>query len=285
MIRIGIIPHLGKKDALAATRELMGLIEDLGGKPLVDPETAEFFGMREASFGSEDVGKRIDLAVVLGGDGALLATARNLAGSGVPILGVNVGHLGFLTEVELPQLRDALSRLICGNYSVEERMMLDSRIIRDGEEIESFVGLNDTVVTKGAFARMIRLETYIDSHYIGTYPADGVIVATPTGSTAYSLSAGGPIVNPMMHTLIVTFICPHTLFARSIVASEDESVRVVVIASHDEVMLTVDGQVGFKLMDKDEVVVRKAPHVTRLVRLGDRSFYEVLRARLAEGRI
>ncbi|HHY97307.1 MAG TPA: NAD(+)/NADH kinase [Firmicutes bacterium] len=285
MTKIGLIPHLGKKDALSTTRKLMEWISEMGGQALVDPQTAEFFGMRELSFGTKDVGKKIDLAIVLGGDGALLAASRDLAGTGVPILGVNVGHLGFLTEVDLSGLKDALSKLLSGRYSVEDRMMLEAGVIRDGEEIERFIGLNDAVITKGAFARMIRLETYIDAHYIGTYPADGVIVATPTGSTAYSLSAGGPIVNPCVRTLIVTFICPHTLFARSIVAAEDESVRVVVSATHEEVMLTMDGQVGFKLANKDEVVVRRAAAITKLVRLGEWNFYEVLRARLAEGRV
>ncbi len=156
-----------------------------------------------------------------------------------------------------------------------------------GEEgvVGEFIGLNDVVVTKGAFARMIRLDTYVGSSLIGTYPADGVIVASPTGSTGYSLSAGGPIVNPVMNMLILTFICPHTLGARSFVVSPEDDVRIVLEAQNEDVMLTIDGQVGFALEHRDEVVVKPAVPKTYLIKLGNRDFYEVLKTRLAEGKV
>ncbi|MCR4401726.1 MAG: NAD(+)/NADH kinase [Firmicutes bacterium] len=285
-MRIGLITHIGKRTALDAAREVLKFLPARGAEAFLDPESARELGLPHLSFGADNVGEKLDLAVVLGGDGALLNAARRLAGSDVPILGVNVGHLGFLTEVELPGLYDALDAVLGGRYTVEERMMLRARVTRAPQgQVADFVGLNDVVVTKGAFARMIRLETYIGPNLIGTYPADGAIVASPTGSTGYSLSAGGPIVDPAVDTLIVTFICPHTLAARSFVASRKDTVRIVLSAPNEEVMLTVDGQVGFRLENRDEVWVGAAAERTRLVKLGRRSFYEVLRTRLAEGNV
>lgn len=283
-MRIGIIPHLKKPKALEATRGLLGWLQSRGVVCLLHPEVATALGRDDLSFGSEDPGKIMDAAVVLGGDGALLNAARLLIGTGLPILGVNMGHLGFLTEIRLGDLYPAMERLLSGKYGIEERMMIEARVNRKGREVGGFVGLNDAVITKGAFARMIRLKTYVDQEYIGSYPADGIIVASPTGSTAYSLSAGGPIVNPRVETLIVTLICPHTLYARSLVISADEFVRVIVVAGHEEIMLTVDGQIGFPLCNNDEVVVGRSAHRTRLVKLKGRSFYEVVRTRLTEGK-
>ncbi|HHV63045.1 MAG TPA: NAD(+)/NADH kinase [Firmicutes bacterium] len=284
--KIGLIPHLKKREAVRSAREILDWLGERGVKGLLDPRSAEALGLPELSFGEGgDLKKKMDVAVVLGGDGALLYAARMLSPSGLPVLGVNVGHLGFLTEIELTEVYDSLERVINGDYEVEERMMVAATIRRHAKDVEKFTGLNDIVVTKGAFSRMIRLETYIDDHHIGTYPADGVIVASPTGSTAYSLSAGGPIVNPRMDTLIITFICPHTLFARAFVISGSETVRVVVHSSHDDVMVTVDGQLGYRLGDGDEVTIKKAGHKTRLVKLTSRSFYEVLKTKLSEGNI
>ncbi len=283
-MRIGVIAHLGKQAAVDAARDLLEFLPSRGAEVLLDSEAATRLGVSGASFRDERAREELDLAVVLGGDGALLNAARRLAGTELPILGVNVGHLGFLTEVELPDLHGALDAILAGRYALEDRMMVRAQVFRGQEgAVREFVGLNDVVVTKGAFARMIRLETRIGSSLIGVYPADGAIVASPTGSTGYSLSAGGPIVNPAIDSLILTFICPHTLAARSFVISERDTVRITVRAPSEEVMLTVDGQVGFRLENRDEISVCAADVRTRLVKLGRRSFYEVLRTRLAEG--
>jgi NAD+ kinase len=285
-MRIGLIVHLGKDIAISTAQDLLKVLPERGVEVFVDPESADYLHVPELSFGEGDFARKIDVAVVLGGDGALLNAARRLSGTALPILGVNVGHLGFLTETELKGMNHAFDRILSGDYEVEERMMVQAQV-RRGEEgvVREFVGLNDVVITKGAFARMIRLDTHVGSGFIGTYPADGVIVASPTGSTGYSLSAGGPIVNPAMNMLIVTFICPHILGARSFVVSPEDDVRIVLHAQSEEVMLTIDGQVGFGLEDQDEVVVRCAPERTRLVKLGHRDFYEVLKTRLAEGKL
>ena len=286
MMRFGLIVHLGKDIAISTANDLAKTLPGRGVQVFLDPETADYLDLPEASFGDQDLAGKLDVVVVLGGDGALLNAARRLAGTSLPILGVNVGHLGFLTEVELKGMGNALDRILSGRYQVEERMMVHAEVRRGGKGVVGeFIGLNDVVVTKGAFARMIRLDTYVGASLIGTYPADGVIVASPTGSTGYSLSAGGPIVNPAMNMLILTFICPHTLGARSFVVSPEDDVRVVLQAQNEDVMLTIDGQVGFGLEHQDEVVVKPAVPKTYLIKLGNRDFYEVLKTRLAEGKV
>ncbi|NLS45170.1 MAG: NAD(+)/NADH kinase [Firmicutes bacterium] len=285
-MKLGLIVHLGKDIAVSAAKNLLTDLPGRGIEVFLDPETAEHFNFPEASFGEKELKRKLDMVVVLGGDGALLNAARSLAGTGLPILGVNVGHLGFLTEVELEGLNNAFDRILSGDYEVEERMMIRAEVRRRSTGIAGeFIGFNDVVITKGAFARMIRLDAYVNSSLIGTYPADGAIVASPTGSTGYSLSAGGPIVDPSMSTLILTFICPHILGARSFVVSSEDDIRIVLSAQNEEVMLTIDGQVGFNLKHEDEVIVRSAAEKTYLIKLGYRDFYEVLKTRMAEGKM
>jgi NAD+ kinase len=285
-MKLGLIVHLGKDIAVSAAKNLLTDLPGRGIEVFLDPETAKHFNFPEASFGEKELKRKLDMVVVLGGDGALLNAARSLAGTGLPILGVNVGHLGFLTEVELEGLNNAFDRILSGDYEVEERMMIRAEVRRRSTGIAGeFIGFNDVVITKGAFARMIRLDAYVNSSLIGTYPADGAIVASPTGSTGYSLSAGGPIVDPSMSTLILTFICPHILGARSFVVSSEDDIRIVLSAQNEEVMLTIDGQVGFNLKHEDEVIVRSAAEKTYLIKLGYRDFYEVLKTRMAEGKM
>ena len=223
-----------------------------------------------------------DVLVVLGGDGSLLAAARLAAPLGVPILGVNLGHLGFLSEVEEDNVFQAIETVAAGSFRIEQRMMLDACVQRGGRQVGSYTGLNDAVINKSGFSRMITLDIMVGSEYVQTVPADGVIVSTPTGSTAYSLSAGGPIVNPLFECLIITPICPHTLYSRSQIIAGDEEVRVVLSSSGRDTVLTVDGQVGHSLRAGDEVRVRKSVHTARFVRLRDHSFYKILREKLRE---
>ncbi len=231
----------------------------------------------------QDIPDNIDYVLVLGGDGTLLNTARNMVGKNIPILGINLGQLGFLTEIELDNLIDGLQRFCDGKYQIEERMMLYASVERNGLEVDNYTVLNDIVVTKGAFARLIELETYVGECYVSNYTSDGLIVSSPTGSTAYSLSAGGPIAAPDLEVIIFTPICPHSLHARPIIISPDKTVRVVVRSKNSEVMLTVDGQYGFKLQEGDIISITKSKYKTKLVRLEGRSFYYVLREKLRDG--
>ncbi|PSR24161.1 MAG: NAD(+) kinase [Sulfobacillus acidophilus] len=215
--------------------------------------------------------------VVLGGDGTLLRAAKQLAALRAPILGVNLGHLGFLTEVEVPELYAALAAVMRGEFVCDSRQLLTARVVRDSQVLVEFEAMNDVVVAKGPFARLINLETFVDNAYVTTYPADGLIIATPTGSTAYSLSAGGPVLTPDLDVMVLTPICPHSFFDRSIVLSRRQEVRIRIRTVHRDTLVTIDGQEVNPLEDGDEVVVVSSPTVIRLIRRPGWSFFHVLR--------
>jgi len=281
MNTIGIIINLEKPEVLKITRQIVDWLEDHGKKVLVT--AAGSTPVKIISCSEKELAEQADCVIVLGGDGTLLSCARTIGVLGKPIFGVNLGQLGFLTEIELPDLTPALERLISGEFRIEERMMIQAEVFRNGEIICNFYCLNDAVITKGAFARLIRLEISVNNEYVDTYPADGLIISTPTGSTAYSLSAGGPLVAPNLELMIVTPICPHTLYSRSVVVDKDSEVKVKIHVTQAEVMLTLDGQSGIQLMPHDQIVVRKAPFTAKFLKLNQRNFYEILRQKLREG--
>lgn len=283
MNKIGLVINTKKPQALEVAGQLLHWFEERHIQIIIPASKATLLGRPELGTQDNQLADQVDCLLILGGDGTLLNTARSVAENGVPLLGVNLGQLGFLTEIELSNLYTSLEQLLAGEYHIEERMMLEAEVVRDGLVIDRFQALNDIVLTKGAFSRMINLETYVGNQYVATYPADGLIISSPTGSTAYSLSAGGPIVSPEVEVMIVTPICPHTLYARPVVISPQEKVRVTLRSQHAEVMLTVDGQHGFKVEANDEIVVHKSSLTTKLVRLKGRSFYEILREKLREG--
>jgi NAD+ kinase len=225
----------------------------------------------------------LDLVVVLGGDGTMLAAARLIGKRQIPVLGVNFGWLGYLTDFTLEELFSALDGLLAGGYSIDKRVMLDVRLDRDGIVLASDRALNDAVVNKGAFARMIELECYIDGMFVNSFRADGMIVATPTGSTAYSLSAGGPIVHPRMSAIIVTPICPHMLSNRPVVVPGESRIELVFKRTSEGLMLTVDGQIGHNLLDDDRIIINCSDTSFNLIRPANRSYFEVLRTKLKWG--
>lgn len=228
----------------------------------------------------------LDLALVMGGDGTFLAAARQMAPVGTPLLGVDLGGFGFLAEEQPERVLDQIDRLLAGDFDVEERMMLDVELRRSGKGAEQYLGLNDAVVATASFRRLARLRTDIDGQEVAIFEADGLIIATPTGSTAYSLSAGGPIVDPSVQGLLLTAICPHMLHDRPLVVSADSQIAVTVEPSHrqqDPLALTVDGQQGVELRPDDQVTIRRAACSARLVQLGRRTFYDRLKAKLNWG--
>ncbi|MCL6593880.1 MAG: NAD(+)/NADH kinase [Alicyclobacillus sp.] len=231
----------------------------------------------------DDVAREAELAFVLGGDGTMLGVARQLAPFRIPILGVNVGHLGFLTQAEPADVEETVRRVIKRDYDLEPRLMLEAAVWRGGVCISRLTGLNDAGIAKGSFARMVTVEVYVDGVFVDSYSGDGVIVSTPTGSTAYSLSCGGPILTPHLQVMLITPICPHTLFSRPCVIDDRQEVEMVVHAAHDDIGLTVDGQIGVRLAPMDVVRVRRSPHQTMLVKWRDREFFSVLRQKLREG--
>ncbi len=224
-----------------------------------------------------------DLLIVLGGDGTLLATARLMTEHNVPILPVNLGGLGFLTSVPLADLYPILEQVLEGKNRISERVMLQAEVVRDGKAVESHCALNDAVLNKGALARMIDLDLQIDGGLVCTYKADGLIVSTPTGSTAYSLAAGGPIIYPLVEAFVITPICSHTLTNRPLVIPNTATVEVGLQAAEESVFLTLDGQVGVELKPGDRVVITKASKKLRLVRPARKTYFEILRTKLKWG--
>jgi NAD+ kinase len=224
-----------------------------------------------------------DLAVVVGGDGTLLAAARALGDHQIPILAINYGSLGFLTEVTLEQMYPALENVLGGHFVTDRRMMMDVTVQQGATFVAEYRALNDAVINKGTLARIIEIEARVDGHYVSSFRADGIIVCTPTGSTAYNLSAGGPITFPTMSAMMVTPICSHTLTNRPIVLPGDVLIEMTLKSLQEEVHLTVDGQVGSPLNQGDRISVRKSKHNVQLIAPGDKNYFDVLRGKLKWG--
>jgi NAD+ kinase len=232
--------------------------------------------------GRAELPGQVDLLIILGGDGTLLSMARAVGDLGVPLLGVNLGGLGFLTATTLDEMFPALEAYFGGQMAIEERMLLAARVVRNGQPLGEYAALNDIVITKSAMSRIIDLSVSVEGRYATAYRADGLIISTPTGSTAYSLSAGGPILFPTMDAVVLTPICSHTLTNRPIVVPGTDRIEVTLLADQD-VMATMDGQVGVGLREGDTVEVRKAAARIRLVRFPQKDFFSVLRAKLKWG--
>lgn len=280
MRKVLLVINTDKPMALDAARQLVPWLEARAIAVLLAPLGAELIGRPELGV-NEEGWAGAELLIVLGGDGTLIRAAQAVAPLHIPVLGVNTGHLGFLTELENTELFGEIASILAGNFRIEERVMLSVAVERDGRQVFATTALNDAVVSKGPRARLAHLEVRVGDTLVATYPADGVIVSTPTGSTAYSLSAGGPIVGPTVDVLMVTPICPHTMAARSIVVAGDEQVTVSVLESPGAVGLSTDGSEPIVVLPGDRVLVSRAPYSARLVRRHGYSFYDVLRRKLA----
>ena len=282
MKQIGILIKPGFLHAKTLLQELVPWLKSRGVTPLLDPISAELIG-ESVSYPKSEMAAIADLLVVLGGDGTMLAAARLVQGRPTPILGVNMGGLGFLTEVTPDGIYKALECIFADAYTVEERLMLRARISRHGQQVGGATVLNDVVVSKGTLTRMVQMEIRINSQFVTGLRGDGLIISTPTGSTAYSLSSGGPILNPSVHAVILTPICPHTLTNRPIVIPQDSPVEVFITSREEGAMATFDGQVGISLRHEDTIEVSASDHYAKLIRFPERTFYEVLRQKLKWG--
>lgn len=249
---------------------------------LMDPETAEIAG-ETTSHPRNEIPRLAQLLIVLGGDGTLLSVARIAHPYNVPILGINLGSLGFLTEIALPQLYEALEHVLNNNYVIEHRMLLNASLWRDNEKIEDHHVLNDVVINKGVVARIVNLEVSVNGQYMTSYRADGLIIATPTGSTAYSLSAGGPIIHPSMHALVLSPICPFALTNRPILIPDDSIIQVKLTTQNENVRVTLDGQEGCDMQTGDILEIRKAKTTLELIQAPGKNYYQILRKKLQWG--
>jgi NAD+ kinase len=280
--RIGIYAKKNHPGAAALAGDVAAWLKQRGAE--VFPE-AELAGNMEggSGFPGKSIPGMVDLIIVLGGDGTLISVARQVGDLNTPILGVNLGSLGFLTEITLEELYPVLEHVMRGEFTTTSRMMLEAVVRRGGSEISRYRVLNDVVINKGALARIIDMEAWVDDDYLTTFKADGLIIATPTGSTAYNLAAGGPIVHPGLHCLVISPICPHMLTNRPIIVSDEAVIRVEVKFQDEDVVFTADGQVGMPLQGGDVVEVRMSNSSTRLVKSPSKNYFEVLRAKLRWG--
>jgi len=278
--RVGITFNPGKKDILEKVESIVRWLKKRGVKVFVPEESKVSGYLARMLIPVEEIKKTAQLIVSLGGDGTLCKSAREFSPAGVPILGINLGGLGFLTEVPINKFEEGLKKALSGNCTVEHRLMLQTRIIGKNFKSQNFIALNDVVISKSFVPRIVSLKTFVSGEFVTTYSADGLIVSTPTGSTAYSLSAGGPVVHPSLKVIILSPICAHTLAVRPLIVSEEEIIRIVPESPAEDIFITIDGQEAHPVRKQGEVEIEKSPYQARLIRLKERSFFEVLQTKL-----
>lgn len=283
MKRVAIISKRGKPELPGLVREVTTWLRDHGYEVTADATTKQFCEFCEPAEREELVEKRPDFVIVLGGDGTLLSAARNVAPAGIPILGVNLGGLGFLTEVKQEEIRQTLQAIDVGKCDVTLRSMIHCQLRRGEQSLATYEALNDVVVHQGALARINDFDVRLDGKFVASYKADGVIIATPTGSTAYSLAAGGPILAPDVTGFVITPVAPHALTNRPLVVQDSASIELLPKVDHDSVLLTVDGQQGMSLSAGDVILCRKSEFKVKLLKLEERTFFDVLRTKLKWG--
>lgn len=287
--RIGVVVKPHRPEALETLCKLTEWLTARGvtlvGAPAVDRERIEHeTGCVIEVIAEEELPQKVDLILVLGGDGTMIATARMLGDCEVPVIGVNYGGLGYLAEFRIDELFTALESILAGDYKLEQRVMLAVELRRGDELVTKNRVLNDVVMNKSALARIIHIETYLNDQFVNSFRADGLIVSTPTGSTAYNLSAGGPIIFPTMNTVVITPICPFTLSNRPIVVPDDSVIEIRLMTEKEDVALTLDGQVGFPIQARDRVIIRKSNTTFNLVQPKNRNYFDLLRDKLRWGR-
>src|SRR5262245_38267632 len=287
--RIGIVLKPHQPDALKTLCDLTVWlsergIEIVGGLDIETERVKHQTGCAVTEVEPESLAASVDLILVLGGDGTMIATARMIADREVPVLGVNYGGLGYLAEFRIEELYSALESILAGNYRLDKRVMLEVELRRADTPPSTSRVLNDVVINKSALARIIEIEAYLNRQYVNAFRADGLIVSTPTGSTAYNLSAGGPVIFPSMNAVVITPICPFTLSNRPIVVPDDATIELILKTDQEDVSLTLDGQVGFPLNVGDKVVIHKSRTTFNLIQPTNRNYFDVLRDKLRWGR-
>ena len=287
--RVGIVLKPHQPDALKTICDLVTWLDEreieLIGGPEIERERIEHqTGCSISEKPQGEIAASADLMLVLGGDGTMIATARMIGDRDVPVLGINYGGLGYLAEFRIEELYHALESILSGNFRVDKRVMLDVELKRGDASVTRNRVLNDVVINKSALARIIEIEAYLNQRFVNSFRADGLIISTPTGSTAYNLSAGGPVIFPSMNAVVITPICPFTLSNRPIVVPDDATIELLLKTDQEQVTLTLDGQVGFDLKVDDRVEIRKSSVTFNLVQPSNRNYFDVLRDKLRWGR-
>jgi NAD+ kinase len=281
--RIGIVVKPNKPEVEPVLRMLLPWLRERGREVALDQEAAIILPGAEAGLPRAEVVSWSDLVIVLGGDGTILSVARLIGSREVPILGVNLGGLGFLTEITLDEVIPTLEAVLRNEFAVSRRLTLTARVLRGGAPIASFEVLNDAVITKTALSRIVDLETHVNGEYVATFRADGLIVSTPTGFTAYCFAAGGPIIYPSLPAVVLIPICPHTLTNRPLVIPDSAVVEIIQGSAGEDVHLTVDGQVGVGLRYRDVVSLQRSGRTVALIKSPKLNYFELLRAKLKWG--
>lgn len=282
MKKVGLIPNIDKDIGLANTAMILDwLIKKNCTINLLETH-ARLLNRSDLKKDEDEIYRDSDFIIVLGGDGTLLSAARNAAIYDTPILGINLGTLGFLAEVEKKASLEALQKVLDGKYVIEKRMMLEASVYdRHNDDVKKLICLNDIGIARGSLSRIIDLRIFINDNFVDDYPADGIIISTPTGSTGYNLSAGGPILDPNTNMMVITPICPHRLYARSIVVSDGDIIKVQIGENFGcDVILTIDGQMGYHLSNNDVVAIQKSHYKTSLIRTSNYSFFDILRKKI-----
>jgi NAD+ kinase len=282
---IGLIGKFGDPSVAGTLNQIASYLHGCHLRVLVDEASAELISANGIEVANRPtIGQRCDLAIVMGGDGTLLNAARSLVDFKVPILGVNLGRLGFLADVSPIEIPTGLAEVLSGQFCEEERSLLHAEIVRDDRAIAQSDALNDVVVHKRDVARMIEIDTFVDSRFLNAYRADGLIISTPTGSTAYALAGGGPIIHPALEAVVLVPICPHTLSHRPIVVGADSEIEVLIKpANTTQIQVTCDGQIALAIEPGDHILIRKKPRKLRLIHPTNHDYYKLLRAKLSWG--
>lgn len=276
MMTIAIFPNRRKKDACAVLSRIFSAFFGKKVQIFMRIDDAEFFSCREMVNPYLD-GMIVDMALSIGGDGTFLGVARRFSSLEIPVCGINLGTLGFLTDIEVERLEGKLAKILRGEYQIERRLLLSGSVKRGEEMLEFPDAINDLIVMKGGLGRMLSLSLSINQSHLLDYKADGLIVSSPTGSTAYSLSAGGPILHPSIQALIITPICAHSFHLRPLVVSDQDVVRIRVVAEHQDIKLSCDGQENYPIQSEDEVIIKKSKHTIQIVEFEDTDYYKTLR--------
>src|SRR6056297_120910 len=280
---IGLVLNTEKDNSLEVSKKLIKLIKEKDLDYLLEKEGAKELELNHKRASFDTLRKEADLIIVFGGDGTFLHTSLNFIGTGIPLMGINLGRIGFLTEIETNELDEALDHISANNFRIENRNTLEVCIKREGKNIQKKYAVNDVVINRAADGEMLKVDMHINKEFVNSYRGDGIIVSTPTGSTAYSFSAGGPIINPQVKALLITPLCPHAVHVKPMVISDDEIIEIDVEGQKDKIFLTTDGRDSIKIKQDDIVRIKSSQQEISLIKFPDRTFYTILRNKMRVG--